>query len=844
MRLAFRLARRELRGGIRGLPVVLLSLALGVGAIAGVESLSRSIEASLTADARAILGGDLEITLRNRAATAAEKDALHTAGAVSETREMRSMAHAGERVLLVELKTVDRPYPLYGAIRLEPPNALPDVLAKRGGKYGAAVEPNVLARLGIAVGDSIRIGEASFEVRAAIEQEPDRSGSLVTLGPRVLIAAEALPSTELLQPGSIYEAAYRVRFGPNVDPARWLARLKSDFPDAGWRIRDPSEAAPRVRQTVERLGIYLTLVGLSALLIGGVGVANAIKSYLDRRVASIATLKCLGASNGFVLSVYLIQVLALAAVGIGAGLVLGALFPFAAAPLLAAFMPTEIQVGFHTGALLVAAAFGLLTTLVFAAWPLLSAAAVPPRVLFRAVVAPVDARMRWRDRAIIAGLTLALTALAVLAVGDPRLGFWFALGALVSFGAFRLAGAGLARLAAAVSHRRYLTAGRPALRLGLGNMHRPGAALPSVVLSLGIGLTVLVAVALVEANMTRQVKETMPADAPAFFFIDIQPNQVAPFEETVHAVPGAGAIERVPHLRGRIVKLNGVSPEDRVIPRESQWIVRGDRGVTYAATPPEGATIVAGEWWPADYKGPPLVSFDADAAAGLGLKVGDTLTINVLGREIEARIANLRRIEWTTLGLNFTVILSPGVLEKAPQTHVAAVMADPAAELQIERAVADRFANISAIRVKAALEALTDILNRVATALDAAAAVTLIAGLLVLASAVAAGQERRIYDAVVLKVLGATRRDVLTAYAVEFGLVGLATALVAAVLGSLAAYGVLGRVMRADWVLTPGTHLLALIPALLPALAATLVAGAVGSVLALRRKPAPLLRNE
>lgn len=842
--LAFRLARRELRGGVRGLPVVLLSLALGVGAIAGVGSLARSIETSLAADARTILGGDLEITLRNHAATAAERDALHTAGAVSETREMRSMAHAGERVLLVELKTVDRPYPLYGSVRLEPPSALPDALGKSGGKYGAVVEPGVLARLGLAVGDDLRIGEETFQVRAAIANEPDRSTSLVTLGPRVMIAAEALAGTELLQPGSIYEAAYRLRFAPHVDPAHWLARLKEKFPDAGWRIRDPSEAAPRIRQTVDRLGVYLTLVGLSALLIGGVGVANAIKAYLDRRVATIAALKCLGASNGLVRRIYLIQVLALAAVGIFAGLLLGAFFPFAAVPFLAAFMPMEIQVGFHLSALATAAAFGLLTTLVFAAWPLLSAAAVPPRVLFRSVVAPVDASMGWGARGLIASLTIALTALAILAVGDWRLGLWFALGALIAFGAFRLAGAGLARLAAAVSRRRDWTAGKPALRLGLGNMHRPGAALPSVVLSLGIGLTVLVAVSLVEANMARQVKETMPADAPAFFFIDIQPNQVASFEETVRAVPGAGTIQRVPHLRGRIVKLNGVSPEDAKIARDAEWVVRGDRGVTYSATPPEGAEIVAGEWWPADYKGPPLVSFDADAAAGLGLKVGDTLTVNVLGREIEARIANLRRINWTTLGLNFTVILSPGVLEKAPQTHVAAVMADPKAELSIERAVADRFANISAVRVKAALEALTDILSRVATALNAAAAVTLAAGLLVLASAVAAGQERRIYDSVVLKVLGATRRDVLAAYAVEFGLVGLATALVAAVLGSLAAYGVLVRVMRTEWVLTPGPLLLALIPALLPALAATLVAGAAGSALALRRKPAPLLRNE
>lgn len=842
--IAFRLARRELRGGIRGLPVVLLSLALGVGAIAGVGSLARSIEASLATDARTILGGDLEIVLRNRVATRAEQAALETAGAVSDAREMRSMARAGERVLLVELKAVDRAFPLYGSVRLEPDGALADAFAKRGGKPGAVVEPNVLARLGIGVGDDIRIGEEVFQVRAAIEHEPDRSASTITLGPRVMIGADALRATQLLQPGSIIESRYRIRFAPNVDGAKWLAQLKVQFPDAGWRIRDPSEAAPRVRQLVDRLGIYLTLVGLSALLIGGVGVANAIKAYLDRRVATVATLKCLGASNGLVLGVYLIQVLTLSAVGIAAGLVLGALFPFAAAPLLAEFMPTAIRVGLHGQTLALAACFGLLTTLVFAAWPLLSAAAVPPRVLFRAIVSPVDARMGWRARAIIAVLTAALAGLAVLAVGDKRLGMWFAGGAVIAFAAFRLAGAGLARLAAAVSHRRHLTAGRPALRLGLGNMHRPGAALPSVVLSLGIGLTVLVAVALVEANMTRQVEETMPAEAPAFFFIDIQPDQVAPFERTVRAVPGAGTIDRVPHLRGRIVKLNGVPVDRARIAPEAEWVVRGDRGVTYAAKPPENAAIVAGEWWPADYKGPPLVSFDADAAAGLGLAVGDTLTVNVLGREIEARIANLRRIEWATLGLNFTVILSPGVLETAPQTHVAAVMAEARAEDAIERAVADRFANVSAVRVKAALETLTELLGRIAAALNAAAAVTLAAGLLVLASAVAAGQERRIYESVVLKVLGATRGDVLAAYAVEFGLAGLATALVAAALGTGAGYAVLVRVMRADWVLTPGGLVLAIIPALLPALLATLVAGAAGSVLALRRKPAPLLRNE
>ena len=834
---AWRLARRELRGGLAGARAAILGLAIGVAAIAGVGSLARAIQDGLDRDAKAILGGDLEITQRHRPAPPDALSRFAEAGTLSSIVELRSMAHFEGKHALIELKAVDAAYPLFGATQLDPAMALGEALVPHDGMFGAAVDRSILLRLGAQVGDTIRVGEESFIVRAALVSEPDRSTASFTIAPRVMIAMDALAATALIQPGSLAEYRYRLAFADGRKAAAFAEALKRDFPNEGWRVRDPSQASPRLKEIVERLRLYLTLVGLAALLVGGVGIANAVRIYVARRMETIAIFKGLGATHGLVFRVYLLQIAALCTIGLALGAAFGATLPFIAAPALKEIFPVPLRFALYPAQLALAAGFGALVTLLFALWPLLGTRAVSPALLFRSGALPPDARPRPRDLAVLAVLALALAGCAALFLDDPRISLWFAGGAAMAFALFRLAGTAIARMARSLARN---AEGRPTLRLALANLHRPGAATPSVAVSLGLGLTILVAVAAIQANLAREVEQDMPSRAPAFFFVDIQPNQAEDFDAAVAAVPGAGRPERVPHLRGRIVKVNGVPAEQAAVSPDSAWILRGDRGVTTATEPPKGSEIVEGTWWPANYAGPPLVSFDSSAAKGLGLRVGDTLTVNVLGVDIEARVANLRRIDWRSLGINFTIVLSTGALEGAPITYVATVAAAPGAEDALENAVVARFPNITAVRVRDVLETATAVLGQVVGALRTAAAVTMAVGALVLGAAVAAERERRRYDSVVLKVLGASRRDILRAYAIEYGALGLAIAVLAALAGSAVAYGVLTFLMRSAWTPVP----MAVLAAALPGTLLVLAAGFWSSWRAHSRPAAALLRNE
>ncbi|MEJ0070785.1 MAG: FtsX-like permease family protein [Pseudomonadota bacterium] len=799
--IALRLARRELRGGIRGFRIFLACLTLGVFAIAAVGSISAAVITGLERDARVILGGDITLRLLHRPATPEQLDwVTRRAATVSRSVEMRAMARAvdGARRTLVELKAVDDLYPLYGSLEVAPALPRAALFERRDGVPGAAVEASLATRLDLKLGDRIHIGDGLFELRALITREPDRGVSAIDFGPRIMIAIDALDDTALIQPGSLVEYHYRLRLPPGVAASAFKAALHRDLPDVGWRVRDFGQATPGVDRFVQRISLFLTLVGLTALLVGGVGVGNAVRSYLDSKTATIATLKCVGAPGALVFRVYLLLVLALAGVGVAIGVALGALAPLLADRALGAVLPVPIALGVYPVPLLSAALFGGLTAVAFSLWPLARAREIQAASLFRDVVAPARGRPRLGYLVAIVAAIGLLAGLAVWSAPDRFLAAWFVVGAAASFLAFRLLASGLIRLAGAFGRPR-----NPRLRLALGNLRRPGAPTASVVLSLGLGLTVLVIVALIEGNLSRQVQERLPERAPSFFFIDIQPDQLAAFEQLVTGFPGVTSVQEVPMLRGRIMRLNGEPVERATVVPDARWALDSDRGLTYAATPPAGTRIVDGSWWPPDYAGPPLVSFDAGLAHGMGLKVGDTLTINLLGRSVDARIANLREIDWSSLGLNFTMVFAPGLLESAPHTHLAVAYASPAAEEPLLRAVTDRFTNVSAIRVKDALAAINAILEAIAIAARITAAVTLVAGILVLAGAMVAGHQRRVYDAVVLKVLGATRRDLVGAYLIEYGLLGLATAVIAGGIGTLAAWLVVTRIMHAEWCFCP-----------------------------------------
>lgn len=838
MSLAFRLARREMRSGLGGFRLFIACLALGVGAIAAILSFSRAVEEGLRADAREILGGDVAISLLYREATPEQMAYLREQGQLVRWLDSRAMARPTKsdgRPTLVQLKAVEPAYPLYGTVELADGGTLANAMGKRDGIWGAVVEESALRRMNMAPGDMLRVGDVAVEVRGIIAREPDRGlNAFASLGPRLMIPFEAVVESGLVQPGSLLTWEYRLRLPPGQSDRAVIAGLKARFPDAGWRVRGLDDAGGGIRFWLDRLTQFIGLIGLASLLVGGVGVGNAVSSFLAARLRTIATLKCLGAPERLVFTTYFIQLAALSALGVGIGLVIGAVLPFLAQSAIADVLPVRARVALYAAPLATAAGFGLLVSLLFALVPLMRARGVPAATLMRGAVVE-QGRLAWRDSLVIAAAALALAAFTIFTADSRRIAAYFVAGSVGAFIAFPL----LARLlmlgAAKVGKPKFA-----ALRLALANLHRPGAPTPIVMLSLGLGLTVLVATALIEGNLREQLTRRIPSDAPAFFFVDIQSSQMPAFEKALAAIPGAGHLDKVPSLRGRIVKIGGKPISEIAVPSDARWAVEGDRGVTYSATPPEGSRLVAGEWWPADYRGPQLISFDENLANQFGLGLGDSITVNILGRDIEARIASLRRIEWTTLAINFVFVYSPGTLDKAPHTFLATVKSTPEAEDAIFKTVTDQFPNVTVVRIRDAIETAASVLGNIGLASRVIGFLSILAGVLVLAGAMLATQRRRVHEAVVMKVLGATRARIAGTFAWEFAFLGLATATAALGVGTLAAYLVVRRLMNLEWTFLP----MVAVAVAVGAMVLTLAFGLAGTLAALRQRPLALLRNE
>ncbi|MBO6858765.1 MAG: ABC transporter permease [Roseibium sp.] len=844
MRLAARFAFRELRGGLKGFYIFIACIALGVAAIAGVTSVSRALTEGISREGQSILGGDLDFSLIHRQADADQLAYLNGLGDLSRVATTRAMARRPETgdQALVELKAVDGPYPLYGTFELASGEALETALARKDGTWGAVVDPSLLARLGANVGDTLSLGRATIRIADTIANEPDKLAGGMEFGPRLLISDAALPETGLIQPGSLVRWHYRVRMAPapNLEAMEGIVEeAKSAQPDAGWRIRSRANASPGLQRSIDRFAQFLTLVGLTALVVGGVGVANAIRAYLETKREVIASFKCLGSTGGFVFKIYLVQMLVLALLGIVVGLVLGALIPFAAAAALAPVLPVKLAASIYPTELALGLVYGLLTALAFAIWPLGRAHDIPPTALFRDIVTGGAKLPRKRYLFATAATVLALAAIAILLAHDQRMAGTYIAASAGAFVLLVLVARGIMAIA-----RRLPSVRSTELRLAIANIHRPGALTPSVVLSLGLGLSLLVALALIDGNLRRELTATIADKAPSFFFIDIQSHERDAFEALLNAEASDANLQSVPMLRGRIVSLNGIAA-DKFVPAQegSGWVLRGDRGITYDASLPKNSKLEEGSWWPEDYTGIPLVSFDEEAATDLGLKIGDRITVNVLGREITAEIANTRTVEWQSLAINFVMVFSPNTFAGAPHAHLMTLGWDDdvpeETELALLKTVSNAFPTVTAIRVKDAISQVNDLVAQLAWAIRGASSITLIASVLVLAGALAAGHRSRIYDAVILKTIGATRARLIFAYALEYAILGLATAVFALLAGGIAAWYVITQIMDGSFVMMPVTAA----GAALIALVLTVGFGLVGTWRVLGEKPAPVLRN-
>ena len=724
----------------------------------------------------------------------------------------------------------------------DPALPLAALFAQNGGAFGAAVDPALLTRLDLKTGDRIAIGNAVVELRAALVNEPDKLAGGIGLGPRVLMSEAALRASGLVQPGSLVRWQYRLRL-PAADTsdaavAATEKEAQTQFPEAGWEVRSRSKATPQLERNVERFSQFLTLVGLTTLLVGGVGVANAVASHLARQRDSIATMKVLGATGGGVFAVYCVEIILVALFATLIGAALGAAAPFAIADAFGATIPLPVAPALHPPVLALAIAYGLFTALAFALWPLGRAHDISVSMLFRDQIAAERPWPRLRYIAATAAIIVLLAALAVLTSYDRRVAVFFVVAAAIAVLALRLIALATMWIARHLPRQRSTI-----LRLAVANIHRPGALTPSVMLSLGLGLALLVTVVEIDGNLHREFEDALPDKAPSFFFLDIPAADAVRFDAFAQQQAPGSTVERVPMLRGRIVAANGVPAEDLKAAAGSRWVLRGDRGITYATAVPAGSHIVAGQWWDAAYSGAPLVSLENRTAHDLNLKVGDTITVNVLGRNVTVRIANLRAVDWESLGINFVLVFSPGTFDGAPHSDIATLTfangGTTAEETALIKALTDAFPTVTAVRVKDALDAVAAIVGKLALALRGASSLTLIAAALVLGGALAASQRLRVYDAVVLKTFGATRARLTAAYALEYLLIGLATVVFGVAAGSLAADLVVTRVMEFPYLWVAGEAA----AAALAALFVTVALGLAGTFSALGRKPAEVLRN-
>nr|WP_232793056.1 FtsX-like permease family protein [Caulobacter hibisci] len=831
------MAARELRSGVRGFRIFLACLALGVAAIAAAGSTAEAFRQGLASQAREILGGDLSFSAENRDFTEQERAAFDKLGVTTYAASARAMAQTpnGER-RLVSLRGVDARFPLAGAVTLEGGPNLATALADRDGLPGAAVETALLDRLHLKIGDRFEAGPITLVVRAKLISEPDGLSRGFSMAPRLLVRRDVLERSGLLAPGGLSGRAVRIALAPNQDPRAVGKAVQAALPDSHLRVRDRLDSAPGARRLIDQLEYFLGFIGLASLVAGGLGVAGAVSAYLSSREPDIAVLKALGAESGLIRDLHLIQIAALALLGVTIGLVVGALAPLVLGQLAGASLPIPALFKVYPWPLAKAGLFGMLAAAAFSLLPLARARATPPSALFRR--AP-KARLPLGFETLGAALSGAgLAALAVATAPTPLAAAIMIAGVLVAFGLLAVLGRSAAWLAGRV---RGLTRG-PA-KLGLANLAGPRSAARTASPAIGLGVALLACVVLIQSALLAQVSDVAPRTAPAMIFTEIPGDRAAAFDAAVAGVTGplrADAYLRMPFATGRIIALKGKPIDTKTIKASERWAFDNDLSLSLLAREPSNGGVVAGRWWPANDAGPPKVALSAEIAQAAGLKVGDTITVLVLGREIEARIAVLRKVDFGGFGPNFNLIFNPATLEGAELRSVAIARLSRGQEAALTRRLGEAFPGVNVISVREQLDAAAALFDRLALAVRGAAGVAGLAGLLVLVGAIAAGARARAREAATLKVLGATRGQILLAYVIEYGAVGLIAGAAGVLLGFAAAWPVVVKVFEASWSVDWSGVLLLLAGAI----GLATLGGLIAAGLALSQRSAPVLRGD
>ena len=883
-----KMAWRETRAAWRHFLYFLVCIAVGVGALTGVSLFGAQVEQTVTKEARSLLGGDLEIRLSwqvsptGQAVLDSLRDRDVASTHISELVAMAAKAESsptGQPTQIIELKAVEPQYPLYGSLRLEPDVGLAELLRRQTGNcpdrlcFGVVVQESLLIRMGLAVGDRLKIGQGQFVITGVVRTEPDRMANAFSLGPRVFMSQEGLRAADLIKLGSRVRERYLLKIPSAMAPEPLLYELRGRLASDSARVSGYRDAQPQLKQSLEQLTRYLGLIGLTALFVGGLGVATSVHAFIREKLNTIAILKTVGADSPTIIWTYVLQAMILGLVGSLVGLIIGVLLHQGLPWMIAALMASDLldQLGFAKGGMDVSfaplakgLALGLLSTLLFTLWPLLTIREVKPARIFRHDVAPLTSsgdpeKTRWGRFWQGMDLVKALTSI-VIGVGLTLLSMWQA--GSWKVGALFILSFAVAVLLLGLSARFALSAlkkwPRPehlVLRQALGNVVRPGSQVVGITIAIGIGVMVVTTVSLVERSLLTQVGEKRPTDAPTFFFIDIQPDQSEEFvallrRQSTDPAPKLTPLirSRLSALKGQAIKVEPTSEEEEQREktaekeeRRKKWYLTREYVLTFLQDLPKDNKVIQGAWWkPGQVFTKPLISIEEDAARQLGLTVGDTIELDIQGAPITGEISSIRQVEWGNFSTNFYMIFSPGALDGAPQTYVATVRVTPSEEVALQQAVVASFPNVTAINIGDVLDSFARVLDRLSLAIRAVALFCVLSAGLVMAAALAATRYRRLYESVILKALGATRGVIAQTFAVEYALLGALGGLLGSALASVLSWGVLSTVFDLAWSLQPAV----LATSFVATITLTLLVGFLSTYRILGQPPLSVLRYE
>ncbi|MCB1516652.1 MAG: FtsX-like permease family protein [Hyphomicrobiaceae bacterium] len=839
-----RVGLADLRGDMRRFGLLIICLALGTSVIAAVGSVGTVLKDAVERDATALMGGDLEATRPDRDATPEELAFFRTLGTVSQVVNTNAHGSHGEDTALIDLVAADGNYPLLGNVlspQLESGQKPTQLLAEQNGAFGAIVDPVLLDNLGIELGQEFTVGEVPLQVRGELISLPDSAVRGFHLGLTVLISTDALAQMADLRsplPGLLTKHSYKIVLN-GIDYDSAAKAIADKFGPTTWEVQSPREAVGPTIRYYNLFTRYLLIIGLSSLLVGGVGVSSAVSTYVGERQRTIAILRTLGATSARVLVHHLAQIGVLIGVGVGIGVFLGAVASLFMLPLVGGALSVNLPPTIVPAPLLVAAGFGILSGFAYAYLPLMQTQRVSPALLFRSpgMALPVADWWALTNPKIIIPVALAalgVFALAVYETGDVLLVAWYAIGVAATFALLRGA-AWLLQLA--------LRSMPPAPMTGVRNVVRsiygPGSSAPVVIVSIGLGLSMVLIIALLESNLHSQLLGSVMKNAPTFVATDLFDDEVAAVEQMQKDNPDITEFMWRPMLRGAVIEVNGVDTSTlKDVDEEAQFLFSGEIPMTWTADLPANSTVVEGEWWPEDYSGPPLISLRSTMKAALNLKVGDTFKIRMFGEEFDAKIANFREYQYQN-GLNFMVTFSPGDVQYYPSTNLGTIKAAEGKEKDIERLLNRNFPTVAFIPVGDALKQAATILGQLGTAVNVVGGIAVINGLLVLAGTMAAGRKQRESDAVIKKVLGATRGDILRNFVAEYAVLGVFSSLIATFVGIFGAWIITESALEVDFNADPVLIFLVIVGAVF----LTLAAGAITTWQALSTSPARFLRT-